>query len=140
MWIQEKENSFYKKRFKVPNWVLSYHLALISKSYIFKKFSLPLTYCVIFEFGLFLRPLGCLTEISNISGSFLFPFPLIIKESCNPDPKLKKKSRRNAPDARYQTTRDSSRDGWIKKFIKRKWSSGLFWVVGAAEKKNSQLP
>ena len=36
--------------------------------------------------------------------------------------------------------RDSSRDGWIEKFIKRKWSSGLFWAVGAAEKKNSQMP
>ena len=32
-------------------------------------------------------------------------------------------------------TRDSSRDGWIEKNIKRKWSSGLFWAGGAAEKK-----
>ena len=31
--------------------------------------------------------------------------------------------------------RDLSRDDWIKEFIKRKWSSGLFWAVGAAEKK-----
>ena len=37
-------------------------------------------------------------------------------------------------------TRDLSRDDWIKEFIKRKWSSGLFWAVGAAEKKKSQLP
>ena len=33
------------------------------------------------------------------------------------------------------SSRDSSRDGCIKEFIKRKWSSGLFWAVGAAEKK-----
>ena len=33
------------------------------------------------------------------------------------------------------TSRDFSRDDWIKEFIKRKWSSGLFWAVGAAEKK-----
>ena len=33
------------------------------------------------------------------------------------------------------TYRDLSRDDWIKEFIKRKWSSGLFWAVGAAEKK-----
>ena len=26
-------------------------------------------------------------------------------------------------------------DDWIKEFIKQKWSSGLFWAVGAAEKK-----
>ena len=26
-------------------------------------------------------------------------------------------------------------DGWIEEFIKRKWGSGLFWTVGAAEKK-----
>ena len=32
--------------------------------------------------------------------------------------------------------RDSTRDGCIKEFIKRKWSSGLFWAVVAAEKKN----
>ena len=25
---------------------------------------------------------------------------------------------------------------WVKEFIKRKWTSGLFWAVGAAEKKN----
>ena len=31
--------------------------------------------------------------------------------------------------------RDLSRDDWIKEFIKRKWSSGLVWAVGAAEKK-----
>ena len=36
--------------------------------------------------------------------------------------------------------RDSNRDGWIKKFINQKLSSGLCWVVGAAEKKKSQLP
>ena len=36
--------------------------------------------------------------------------------------------------------RDLSRDDWIKEFIKRKWSCGLFWAVGAAEKKKSQLP
>ena len=29
-----------------------------------------------------------------------------------------------------------TRDGWIKEFIKRKRSSGLFWAVGAAEQKN----
>ena len=33
-------------------------------------------------------------------------------------------------------TRDPTRDGWIEEFIKQKWSSGLFWAVGAAEKKN----
>ena len=38
------------------------------------------------------------------------------------------------------TSRDPTRDGWIKEFIKRKWSSGLFWAVGAAENKNFQLP
>ena len=32
-------------------------------------------------------------------------------------------------------TRDLSRDDWIKEFIKRKWSSGLVWAVGAAERK-----
>ena len=32
-------------------------------------------------------------------------------------------------------SRDSSRDGCIKKCIKGKWSSGLFWAGGAAEKK-----
>ena len=32
---------------------------------------------------------------------------------------------------------DSTTDGWIEEFIKRKWTSGLFWAVGAAaEKKN----
>ena len=31
--------------------------------------------------------------------------------------------------------RDSSRDGWIEKIIKQKWSSGLFWAGGNAEKK-----
>ena len=31
--------------------------------------------------------------------------------------------------------RDLSRDDCIKEFIKGKWSSGLFWAVGAAEKK-----
>ena len=31
--------------------------------------------------------------------------------------------------------RDSSRDGWIKEFMKQKLSSGLFWAVVAAEKK-----
>jgi hypothetical protein len=30
---------------------------------------------------------------------------------------------------------DTTRDGWIKEFIKRKLSSGLFWAVWAAEKK-----
>ena len=34
------------------------------------------------------------------------------------------------------SSRDPTRDGWIKEFIKRKWNSGLFWAVGAAEKKN----
>ena len=34
--------------------------------------------------------------------------------------------------------RDLSRDDWIKEFIKRKSSSGLFWAVGAAEK--NKLP
>ena len=39
-----------------------------------------------------------------------------------------------------QQRQDISRDDWIKWFIKQKWSSGLFWAVGAAEKKNtSQL-
>ena len=33
--------------------------------------------------------------------------------------------------------RDSSRDGWIEKIIKQKWSSGLFWAGGTAEKKNT---
>jgi hypothetical protein len=33
--------------------------------------------------------------------------------------------------------RDLSRDDWIKEFIKRKSSSGLFWAVGAAEKKKT---
>ena len=33
--------------------------------------------------------------------------------------------------------RDLSRDDWIEEFIKRKWSSGLFWAVGAAEKKKT---
>ena len=33
-------------------------------------------------------------------------------------------------------SRDLSRDDWIEEFIKRKWSSGLVWAVGAAEKKN----
>ena len=28
-----------------------------------------------------------------------------------------------------------TRDGWIKKFIKQNWSSGLFGAVGAADKK-----
>ena len=28
-----------------------------------------------------------------------------------------------------------TRDGWINEFIKRKWSSGLFWAVRGAEKK-----
>ena len=32
--------------------------------------------------------------------------------------------------------RDPTWDGCIKEFIKRKWSSGLFWAVRAAEKKN----
>ena len=31
--------------------------------------------------------------------------------------------------------RDATRDGWIKEFIKRKWSSGLFRAVWDAEKK-----
>ena len=35
----------------------------------------------------------------------------------------------------YATPRDPTRDGWMKEFIKRKRSSGLFWAVGAAEKK-----
>ena len=34
------------------------------------------------------------------------------------------------------STRDLSRHDCIKEFIKRKWSSGLLWAVGAAEKKN----
>ena len=38
-----------------------------------------------------------------------------------------------------ERSRDPTRDGCIKEFIKRKWSSGLFWAVGAAEKKTSQL-
>ena len=36
----------------------------------------------------------------------------------------------------FNTNRDPIRDGWIKEFIKPKWSSGLFWTVQAAEKKN----
>ena len=32
--------------------------------------------------------------------------------------------------------RDLSWDDWIKEFMKLKWSSGLFWAVGSAEKKN----
>ena len=35
----------------------------------------------------------------------------------------------------YYAARDPTRDGWIKEFIKRKWSSGLFWAVRAAERK-----
>ena len=41
--------------------------------------------------------------------------------------------------------RDLGRDDWIKEFIKRKGSFGLFWAAGAAEKnklptsKNMQL-
>ena len=35
---------------------------------------------------------------------------------------------------RWVLCRDSSRDGWIEKFIKRKWRSVLFWAGGAAEK------
>ena len=31
--------------------------------------------------------------------------------------------------------RDPTWDGCIKEFIKQKWSSGMFWAVGAAEKK-----
>ena len=31
--------------------------------------------------------------------------------------------------------RDPTRDGCIKEFIRRKQSSGLFWAVGAAERK-----
>ena len=42
--------------------------------------------------------------------------------------------------AGFVSSRDPTRDGWIKEFIKRKWSSGLFWAGGAAEKKNDQLP
>ena len=38
------------------------------------------------------------------------------------------------------THRDPTRDGWIKEFIKQKLSSGMFWAVGAAEKKTFQLP
>ena len=37
----------------------------------------------------------------------------------------------------YILHKDSPRDGWIKEFVKRIWSSGLFWAVGAAEKTNS---
>ena len=33
------------------------------------------------------------------------------------------------------STEIPTRDGWIKEFIKRKLSSGLFWAVGAEEKK-----
>ena len=36
--------------------------------------------------------------------------------------------------------RDPTRDGYIKEFIKRKWSSGLFWAVGAAKKKKGSGP
>ena len=36
---------------------------------------------------------------------------------------------------RYSTT-----DHWIQESIKRISNSGLFWAVGAAEKKNSKLP
>ena len=35
----------------------------------------------------------------------------------------------------YVESRDLSRDDWIKEFIKRKSSSGLFGAVGAEEKK-----
>jgi hypothetical protein len=37
-------------------------------------------------------------------------------------------------------SKDHTRDGWIKEFIKRKWSSGLFWAVEAAEIKTFQQP
>ena len=36
----------------------------------------------------------------------------------------------------YVVSRDPTQDGWIEKFIKRKWNSGLFLAVGAAEKRN----
>ena len=36
----------------------------------------------------------------------------------------------------FSEIRDPTRDGWIKEFIKRKWSSGLFRAVRVAEKKN----
>ena len=36
---------------------------------------------------------------------------------------------------RYSTT-----DHWIQESIKRIINSGLFWAVGAAEKKKSKLP
>ena len=44
-----------------------------------------------------------------------------------------------AAEASYVPT-DFSTDDWIERFIKRKWSSGLLWAGGAAEKKTSQLP
>ena len=38
-------------------------------------------------------------------------------------------------EIRLLATRDPTRDGWLKEFVKRKWSSVLFWAVGAAEEK-----
>ena len=35
------------------------------------------------------------------------------------------------------SARDPTQDGCIKKILKQKWSSGLFWAVGAAEKKTT---
>ena len=32
-------------------------------------------------------------------------------------------------------SRDSTQGGWRKEFIKQKLTSGLFWAVGAAERK-----
>ena len=40
----------------------------------------------------------------------------------------------------YISARDLSRDDWIEEFIKRKWSSGLFWAVWAAERKKGSGP
>jgi hypothetical protein len=37
------------------------------------------------------------------------------------------------------TRGDPTRDGWIKEFIKRKWSSGLFWAVRLQRKKTTDF-
>ena len=40
----------------------------------------------------------------------------------------------------YHYPRYSSTDHWMQESIKRIFSSGMFWAVGAAEKKKAKLP
>ena len=54
----------------------------------------------------------------------------VLANSSDEEPQVKQED-----FALFDETRNSSRDGWIKESIKRKWSFGLFWAVGAAEKK-----